>query len=235
MIGSCVVRVFDYNAAATGLNEAQIKALGMVCEAICVIPGDRVYQLPEAEPVHFKLLYEVPTGKILGAQAIGKGNVDKRVDVVATALKLGAGINALKDLELCYAPLFGTAKDVVNHAAYVGTNLLNGAFRQTPVTKVRELTRQGAVIIDVREDDEYAQGHIAGASNLPLSRIRDQLEKIPKDRNIYLYCRMGQRSYFAATALQHLGFSRVSSYQVDSWRYRFTSTSRIRPLTEKPS
>lgn len=210
-IGSSVVKCFDYNAAATGLTEEMIKALNLNIkyEVVKVIPGDKVGLMPGCEPLHFKLLFEIPTGKILGAQAIGRGNVDKRMDVIATAIKFGAKINDLRDLELCYAPPFGTAKDVVNFAGYVGSNLLNGVFKQVPDSKVRELVEKGAYIIDVREKPEYELSHIKGAKNIPLSELRDRVNEIPKDQPVYLHCRSAQRSYNAAVALQQLGFDNI--------------------------
>ncbi|MCY6369265.1 FAD-dependent oxidoreductase [Clostridium ganghwense] len=210
-IGSSVIKVFNYNGASTGLNEGLIKALNLNInyDIVKAIPGDKVGLMPGCEEVHFKLIYEVPTGRILGAQAIGKGNVDKRVDIIATAIKFGATVEDLRDLELCYAPPFGTAKDVVNHAGYVASNLLNDTFKQVRETDVRELIENGACIIDVRERHEYEQSHIIGVMNLPLSEIRDRLDEVPKDKPIYLHCRSGQRSYNAVLALQHLGFENV--------------------------
>ncbi|MFD3156953.1 FAD-dependent oxidoreductase [Haloimpatiens sp. FM7330] len=210
-IGSSVIKVFNYNGASTGLNEGLIKALNMNIkyDTVKIIPGDKVGLMPGCESLHFKLIYEVPTGKILGAQAIGKGNVDKRVDVIATAIKFGATVNDLRDLELCYAPPFGTAKDVVNFAGYVASNLLNGSFDQVHAADVRGLVENGACIIDVREKDEYEQSHIIEALNLPLSEIRQRLDEIPTDRPVYLHCRSGQRSYNAVLALQHLGFKNI--------------------------
>ncbi|WP_125154273.1 FAD-dependent oxidoreductase [Clostridium rectalis] len=210
-IGSSVIKCFDYNAASTGLNEGMIKAynLDIKYEVVKVIPGDKVGLMPGCEPLHFKLLFEIPTGRILGAQAIGKGNVDKRIDVIATAIKFGAKINDLRDLELCYAPPFGTAKDVVNYAGYVGSNLLNGVFKQVRESDVRELIENGAYIIDVREKSEYKLSHIIGAKNIPLSELRDRTNEIPKDKPVYLHCRSAQRSYNAAMALKHLGFENI--------------------------
>ncbi|SHH02738.1 FAD-dependent oxidoreductase [Tepidibacter thalassicus] len=210
-IGSSVIKVFNYNAASTGLNEGLIKALNMNIkyDVVKIIPGDRVGLMPGCESVHFKLIYEVPTGRVLGAQAIGKGNVDKRIDVIATAIKFGATVNDLRDLELCYAPPFGTAKDVVNFAGYVGSNLLHGSFEQVHSADVRGLVESGACIIDVREKDEYEQGHIIGAKNIPLSELRERLDEIPKDKPVYLHCRSGQRSYNAVLALQNLGFKNI--------------------------
>lgn len=210
-IGSSCIKVFDYNGASTGLTEGLIKAmnLSLKYDVVRVIPQDKVGLMPGSEPLHFKLIFEVPTGRILGAQAIGKGNVDKRVDVIATLIKFGGTLEDLKDLELCYAPPFGTAKDVVNHAALVALNILEGAFKQVYVQDVRDLVEKGEYIIDVREKNEYELGHIKGAKNIPLSEIRDRLDEIPKDRKIYLHCRSAQRSYNACLALQHLGFDKV--------------------------
>jgi len=209
VIGSSVVQIFDIGAASTGLNEKQAKSAGIKYDIVYTIPGDKVGLMPESNPMHFKLLYEYPTGKILGAQAIGKGNVDKRIDVIATMILMGGNLEDLKELELCYAPLFGTAKDVVNHTALVGLNLLNGVFKQIPVTKVRELVENNEFIIDVREEDEYKEGHLKNAVNIPLSQIRNRLDEIPKDRPVYLHCRSSQRSYNAIMALQNMGYDNV--------------------------
>lgn len=210
-IGSSAIKVFDYNGAATGLNEALINVLNMKIkyDVVRVILSDKVGIMPTSAPIHLKLLYEVPIGKILGAQAIGKGDVTKRIDVIATAIKFGATVEDLKDLELCYAPPFSTAKDVVNYAGYVGANLLNGDFKQVNVDLVRGLVENNAYIIDVRERGEYANGHIKSAVNIPLSEIRQRINEIPKDKPVYLHCRTGQRSYNATLALQNLGFNNV--------------------------
>jgi NADPH-dependent 2,4-dienoyl-CoA reductase/sulfur reductase-like enzyme len=210
-IGSSAIKVFDYNGASTGLNESLIKVLNMNIsyDIVRVILTDKVGIMPNSSPVHLKLLFEVPTGKILGAQAIGKGDVTKRIDIIATAIKFGGTVEDLKDLELCYAPPFGTAKDVVNYAGYVGSNLLNGDFKQVNVDKVRGLVDNNESIIDVRERIEYANGHIKGSKNIPLSELRERVDEVPKDRPVYLHCRTGQRSYNAVLALQNLGFSNV--------------------------
>lgn len=211
VIGSSVVKVFNYNAAATGLNEGLIKALDMNIEyeTVEIIPGDKVGLMPDSASIHFKLVFEVPTGRVLGAQAIGKGNVDKRIDVVATAIKFGATVDDLRDLELCYAPPFGTAKDVVNYAGYVASNLLHDSFRQVHVREIRDLIEKGSCIIDVREKEEYDESHMIGVKNIPLSELRERVDEIPKDKAVYLHCKSGQRSYNAALALQQLGFKEV--------------------------
>ncbi|HIG0360754.1 TPA: FAD-dependent oxidoreductase [Clostridium sporogenes] len=210
-IGSSVIKCFNYNAAATGLNEEMIEALKLDIkyEVAKVIPGDKVGLMPDCEPLHFKLIFEIPTGKVLGAQAIGKGNVDKRIDVIATAIKFGATVDDLRDLELCYAPPFGTAKDVVNFAGYVACNLLQGEFKQVREKDIRNIVREKALIIDVREKHEYELSHIIGAKNISLSELRDRINEIPKDEPVYLHCRSAQRSYNALKALKNLGYENI--------------------------
>ncbi len=212
-IGSSAIKVFEYNGASTGLNEALIKFLDLKIyyEIVRLILPDKVGIMPDANLMHFKLLFEVPSGKILGAQAIGKGDVTKRIDVIATAIKFGGTVEDLKDLELSYAPPFSTAKDIVNYAGYVGSNLLSGDFKQVNVDKVRELVENNSTIIDVREVYEYNLGRIKGAINIPLSELRERIDEIPKDKPVYLYCKSGQRSYNATLALQKLGFNNVTN------------------------
>jgi len=210
-IGSSAIKVFDYNGASTGLNESLIKVMDMKInyDIVRLILSDKVGIMPDAAPMHFKLLFEVPTGKILGAQAIGKGDVTKIIDVIATAIKFGGTLEDLKDLELCYAPPFSTAKDVTNYAGYVGSNLLNGDYKQVNVDKVRELVKNNAYIIDVREKCEYENGNIKGSYNIPLSELRQRINEIPKDLPVYMHCRTGQRSYNAVLALRNLGYNNV--------------------------
>lgn len=210
-IGSSAIRVFDYNGASTGLTESMIKSLEMKINYgnVHLILSDKVGIMPDSSPMHFKMLYEIPTGRILGAQAIGKGDVTKRIDIIATSIKFGGTIEDLKDLELCYAPPFSTAKDIVNYAGYIASNLLNGDFKQIDVSKIRELVENGGFILDVRERSEFDRGHIKGAVNIPLSELRKRTGEIPKDKPVYVHCRTGQRSYNAVLALQKSGFDNV--------------------------
>ena len=213
VVGSSIIRVFEMNAASTGLNEKACQAEGIDYRFAYVIPGDKVGIMPDANPVFFKLIFEYPSGRVLGAQALGKGNIDKRVDTIATLIQLNGTLEDLKELELCYAPYFSTAKDVTNHAALVGLNILHEEFKQVPVTKVRELVENDAFIIDVREEDEFAEGHLINAKNIPLSQLRDRLDEIPRDQAVYLHCRSSQRSYNAVMALQGNGFDNVYNIQ----------------------
>ncbi|ASW42469.1 FAD-dependent oxidoreductase [Clostridium isatidis] len=210
-IGSSAIKVFSLNAAATGLNENLIKASNIKInyDIVRLIANDKVGIIPDAAPMHFKLLYEVETGKVLGAQAIGRGDATKRIDIIATLIKMGGTIEDLQDLELSYAPPYSTAKDVVNYAGYIAGNISNGDFKQINVDKLRELVENNAFIVDVRERMEYENGHIKGTVNIPLSELRVRYKEIPKDKPVYLHCRTGQRSYNAVVALKNLGFDNV--------------------------
>jgi NADPH-dependent 2,4-dienoyl-CoA reductase/sulfur reductase-like enzyme/rhodanese-related sulfurtransferase len=207
VIGSAVVRIFNQTAASTGLTEEECLAENMSFDKVYVIGSDMVGIMPDARPMHLKLLFEVPTGRILGAQAVGPGNVEKRIDVIATLIMMGGRLEDMRDLELCYSPLYSTAKDVVNHAALVALNVLNRDFQQVTVGDLRRLiVEQDAFIVDVREPNEYARGHIKSAVNIPMSQFRDRLDEIPADRPVYFHCRIGQRSYNVVRALNQLGF-----------------------------
>ena len=208
-IGSSVVKVFDYNAAATGLNEHALANMDIDYDFVKIVPKDKVGLMPDSEELHFKLIFEKPTGRIIGAQAIGRGNVDKRIDVIATAIAYKATVDHLSYLELCYAPPFGTAKDVVNMAGYVASNVLHGAFKQVNINEIRALVEAGAFIVDVREPYEWDAGYVIGAHRIPLSELRDRIDEIPRDEPVYIYCRSGQRSYNACMALQNRGYDRV--------------------------
>lgn len=208
-IGSSCIRVFSQNAAATGLNEKLAQAAGYSYDSVLIFPTDKVGIMPDSHYMAFKLVFEAPTGRILGAQAVGQGAVDKRIDVIAAMITMGATLEDLKELELCYSPVFGTAKDVVNQAALVGLNLLYNRFRQIHVSQVRPLVEQGAYILDVREAGEFAAGHIQGAHNIPLSQLRERMEEIPRDIPVYVHCRSSQRSYYAICCLQGNGFTNV--------------------------
>lgn len=239
-IGSSVIKVFDFNGASTGLTESLIKARGMSLkyETIEIIPSDKVGLMPNANPMYFKMIFEVPTGRVLGAQAIGKGNVDKRIDVIASVIKFGGTIEDLKDLELCYAPPFGTAKDVVNFGGYVASNVLERRFKQEHFSKVRELLEAGECIIDIREKNEYEEGHLKGVPNIPLSELRERVNEIPKDRTVYLQCRSGQRSYNACLLLQNLGYTNVVNVTggilgISMYEYFNDKTQNREPIVTK--
>lgn len=205
-IASSCIRVFQQNAASTGLSEKMAEESGYTFDSVLIFPMDKVGIMPESHYMAFKLVFEIPTGLILGAQAIGRGAVDKRVDVIAAMIAMHGALEDLKDLELCYSPVFGTAKDVVNLAALTGLNILYGRYRQVHVNQVRALVENGAYIVDVREKGEFLAGHLNGAHNIPLSQLRQRMDEIPRDVPVYLHCRSGQRSYYALCCLQGNGF-----------------------------
>ena len=206
VIGSSVIQCFNMNAASTGLNEKDCQKEGIAYQTAYVIPKDKVGLMPNARPLFFKLIFADPSGQLLGAQAMGEGNVDKRIDIIASLIMKHGNLEDLKELELSYSPLFGTAKDVVNMAALVGLNVLNGEYKQVPVTEIRELQESGAFIIDAREAWEFEEGHIKGAVNIPFSEFRNRLEEIPKDEPVYVHCLSSQRSYNMVKALNMRGF-----------------------------
>lgn len=212
-IGSSCIQVFNMNAASTGLTEGFIQATKMNINyaTVHINPNDKVSLMPTNNTMFFKLIYDKDSGKVLGAQAIGKGNVDKRIDVIATAIKFNATVNDLTELELCYAPPFGTAKDVVNMAGYVASNLLNNDFAAVNPDQVRSLVESGAHIVDVREAPELEKGRIIGSQHIPLSELRSRYHEIPQDIPVYVHCRSGQRSYNAVLALQNLGYTNVKN------------------------
>ena len=209
VIGSLCLRVFDLNAAATGLNEKQAKEHEIPYDFAYVIAPDKIGLMPDAHNLHLKLIFEVPTGRILGGQAIGKGDVTKRIDTIAAMISLDGTLEDLRDFEHCYSPMFSTAKDSLNLAAMVGLNILDGSFKEVPVSKARELVEEEAFIVDVREKNEFKTGHLLNAVNIPLSEFRDRLDEIPKDRPVYLHCRVTPRSYNASRILQNEGFNNV--------------------------
>lgn len=205
-IGSNCIKVFDYNAAATGLTAAQCEREGIPYDYVYVIPQDRVSIMPEAVPMHYKLIYRIPDGMVLGVQAVSKGDAPKKADIAATVIHFHGTVYDLMDLELCYAPPFSTAREATNFAGMTAANLLENAFRQVKVTEIRKLVEEGAFILDVREEAEYEAGHIINAINIPLSQLRKRMNEVPKDRPVYVHCRTGQRSYNAVLALQTHGY-----------------------------
>ena len=174
-IGSSCIQVFEWNAASTGLTAAQCQQEGIPYDTVYVLPKDRVGIMPGSTNLHYKLIYEVPTGKVLGAQAISKGDAPKRIDVAATLIKFGGTVDDLRDLELCYAPPFSAPKDAGNYAGLVAGNLLAHRFRQVHVDQVRQLVESGAYILDVRPPEMYNLGHLKTSVNIPLGQLRCRL------------------------------------------------------------
>lgn len=235
VIASSCIRVFSFNAASTGLNEKECTRLGIEYECALVIPMDRVKLMPRPCPMHFKLIYEIPTGRILGAQAISRGDAVKRVNVIAAMITMNGTLEDLKELELCYAPSYGTAKDAVNYAALTALNVLNGVYKQVPLTKCRELVERGEYLLDVRGRAMYEKSHIKGAVNIPMNEIRQRYNEIPKDRTVYVHCRTSWDSYYVVRALQGLGYTDVvniqgSFLQLSYYEYFNDMTNKREPI-----
>lgn len=210
-IRSSCLKLFDLNIACTGMNEKTALKAGIEFDFAYILPPDKVGIMPGSHYMAFKLLFELQTGHILGAQAIGKGDVVRRIDVIASMITMNGTLMDLKDLELCYSPTFGTARDVVNLAALVGINIRSGAMPQVRVSDARNLVESGAYIIDVREPREYEAGHLKGAVNIPLGSIRERMNDIPRDIPVYLHCRTSQRSYYALCILRGNGYRNVKN------------------------
>ncbi len=209
-LGTSAIQVFNYNAAQTGLNERQLQDMERDdYDSVLASPMDKVGIMPGASPLFLKLIFQVPTGTILGAQAIGKGDVAKRIDTIASMMHFDGTIFDLKDMEQAYAPPFNAARDALHMAAFTAENILYNRYRQVHVNQVRSLVEKGAYILDVREEAEYENGHIKGAHNLPLSQLRQRMAEVPKDRPVYVHCRTGQRSYNATMALQNSGWDNI--------------------------
>lgn len=204
-LGTAILKAFDLTVASTGLNERQARAAGLEVVSTITHSGSHASYYPGAQPISLKLVY-TPTGRLLGAQAIGRDGVDKRIDVIATALQAGWHAPQLADLELAYAPPFGSAKDPVNIAGYVAGNTLEGSHPVIAWHTVRELDRDVVQLIDVRTAAEVAQGSIPGARHLPLDTLRDHLNELDTSREVVVFCQVGLRGYLACRILMQHGF-----------------------------
>lgn len=201
--GTAICKVFDRAFAMTGHSEKQLKARGVAYHRIYLHPANHATYYPGAQPLHLKLLFS-PEGRILGAQAVGGAGVDKRIDVLAVAQRTGLTVHDLEDLELCYAPPFGSAKDPVNMAGFVAGNFLKGDVAHWEPEELA--SAKDALLVDVRSPQEFAQGSIPGAINRDLDELRDWLEDLPQDRELLVFCQVGIRGYAACRLLTQRGF-----------------------------
>ena len=200
-IGTAIVRVFDHAAGITGYSETRLKQEGIVYQTVTVNGSSHASYYPGSETITLKLLWSPEDGRVLGAQASGKDGVDKRLDVIATALRGRLGIDDLAHLELAYAPPFGSAKDVVNVAGFAAGNMRDGLL-----VPVADLASAGAQIIDVRPAASAAKLPVPGAKNIPLPQLRSRLAEIDRSQPVFTVCQMGKTSYFAARILANHGF-----------------------------
>ena len=203
--GTAVLKVFDMTAAVTGENERALAARGQEYHVVKIYPDNHAGYYPGAVKMALKVLFD-PRGRILGAQGAGSGGVDKRIDVIAAMLRQSGTVRDLSDLELAYAPPFSSAKDPVNIAGYAAENVLDGLTDLIPYPKLEEALQQGARLIDVRTADEFANGHLPQAENIPLEELRDHLIEMDTAIPLIVYCQIGQRGYYAERVLRQHGY-----------------------------
>lgn len=205
--GSAVLKLFDMTVATTGINEKSASSAGIDYDKTYIYSGSHASYYPGASNMSIKALWDKKTLKIIGAQIVGFDGVDKRMDVLASSIRFGAKITDLANLELCYAPPFGSAKDPVNMLGFVAENIITGKMKQFFWNDVEKLPRDGSVtLLDVRTVTEVKRGRIEGFINIPLDSLRERIEEIPKDKPVYLHCHSGLRSYIALCILKGNGY-----------------------------
>jgi NADPH-dependent 2,4-dienoyl-CoA reductase/sulfur reductase-like enzyme/rhodanese-related sulfurtransferase len=211
VLGTSVVKIFDATASQTGLSEKAARDAGFSVGTAIVHRDHHAAYYPGATELTLKLLYDRKTARVLGAQAFGRAGVEKRIDVVATALQGKLTLNDLAELDLAYAPPYSSANDPVNMAAFVGLNDLSGFSPLiTPVElKTALISADKPVLLDVRTLSEFSRSHLAGAINIPVDELRFELDSVPRDRRIAVYCRVGFRGHLALRILKANGFSDV--------------------------
>ena len=205
-LGSSVAKVFDYTVATTGNNEKTLKKLGINYEVIHIHPSSSASYYPGAFPISYKMTFDPKDGKIFGAQGVGINGVEKRIDIIATAIKGNLNIYDLQDVEVCYAPPYNSAKDPVNMLGYYAENIIEKNVNVIQWYEVDKLDNNNSIIIDIREEFELATGVIENSINIPLTVLRHRLNEIPKNKMIYVTCQVGLRGYIACRILSQNGF-----------------------------
>ena len=208
-IGTAIVKVFDLMIATTGWNEKRLKAANRLHQAIHIHPNSHAGYYPDAKQMTLKLIFDPKTGEILGAQGVGIEGVDKRIDVIATAMRGGITAPELADLELAYAPPYSSAKDPVNMLGYVAENIVSGLVQVAQWDQIDEYIDNGYTLIDVRSISECGRGMIPGAVNIPVDEIRERQSEIT-NKNVLVNCQVGQRGHTASMLLKELGFNPVN-------------------------
>ena len=209
ILGTAVVKVFDLTIASVGLSEKSLKNTKIQYEKVYLHPNNHTNYYPGAIPMAVKLLFETPSGRILGAQIVGGPGSDKRIDIISTMIKMGGTVFDLEELELAYAPPYGSAKDAINLAGFIAANVLKGdqpIWHWHDLAKIKE---RNGFILDVRTPREYQLGTIEGAINIPDTLLRQKLNELPQDRPIYTFCAVGYRGYLATRTLLQHGFKEV--------------------------
>ena len=206
--GSSVIKVFDMTAALTGINERTAKAMGIDADTVILSPMSHAGYYPGGKVMTMKVVFEKGSYRLLGAQIVGYEGVDKRIDVLATAIRAGMKATDLKELDLAYAPPYSSAKDPVNMAGFMIDNIANGVLKQWHLEDVENLPRDGSVtLLDSRTVGEYAQGHIDGFKNIPVDELRERLDEVEKGKPVYVICQSGLRSYIASRILEGNGYT----------------------------
>lgn len=205
--GSSVIKLFELTAASTGINERSAQAAGIDYDKVILSPEHHASYYPGSQTMTMKVLWEKDTLRLLGAQIVGRGGVDKRIDVLATAIRSGMKATELAELDLAYAPPYSSAKDPVNMAGFMIENITEGSVKQFHWIDIEALTRGGSVtLLDVRTAGEYRRGHAEGFVNLPVDELRERLEEIDRSKPVYVMCQSGLRSYVACRLLTQHGF-----------------------------
>lgn len=208
VIGSSVAKVFSLTAAGTGLSEKVLTADKIPFEKIYCSPGDHAGYYPGAEKMTLKLIFS-PEGRVLGAQAVGKSGVDKRIDVIAAVIRMKGTVSDLAQLELCYAPPYSSAKDPVNYAGFIAENVLNGRMPQKHWHHLKERKSENSILLDVRTEEEFADGALPESVNIPVDELRERLTELDPEKEIWVYCQVGIRGYIAQRILMQSGYSKV--------------------------
>ncbi|WP_371371847.1 CoA-disulfide reductase [Sporomusa aerivorans] len=204
--GTSILKVFGLTAASTGNNERSLKKLNIPYKVIYVHSASHATYYPGALPLSLKLIFN-DAGYILGAQGVGSTGVDKRIDVIATVIRLNGKVADLAELELCYAPPYSSAKDPVNLAGYVAENVLAGRTETFTYDELADYDKENTLLVDVRTELEFQNGHIEGAVNIPVDKLREELNNLDRDKPILAYCQVGQRGYYASRILTQHGFN----------------------------
>ncbi len=205
-IGTAIVRAFDMTAASTGLNERQLRQAGKDVASVHTLSKDHAGYYPGATDITLKVIFDPVSGTLYGAQAVGVKGVDKRIDIIATAIKGGLTIFDLPELEFTYAPPFGSAKDPVNMAGYAALNIIEGLSDSIQWHELNRELENGAVLLDVRTESELEAGRFPNALNIPLNDLRDRMDELDKEQEYIISCRSGQRSYIGERLLKQSGF-----------------------------
>ena len=229
--GSSVIKVFDMTAAATGINERTAKAAGINCDKVYLSPASHAGYYPGGRVMTVKVLFEAGTYRLLGAQIVGYEGVDKRIDVLATAIRAGLTALELKELDLAYAPPYSSAKDPVNMAGFMIENLAEGTVKQFHWDQADFLPRDGSVtLLDVRTPQEYGNGHMEGFYHIPVDELRERLKELDRTKPIYVVCQSGLRSYIACRILAQSGFD---CYNLSGGYRLYESAVLDRPAAER--